>query len=86
MNDLRIVLSRLYVPVNLDISTDLNMKTVEVAMKCVEKSMEAWIDHEIESSSRVRDLPVGHLEMESESRKLVKKSLDFRHNLRIACP
>ena len=86
MNDLRIVLSRLYVPVNLNISTDLNVKTVEVAMKCVEKSMEAWIDHEIESSSRVRDLLVGRLEMDSESRKLVKKSLDFRHYLRIASP
>jgi hypothetical protein len=29
MNDLRIVLSRLYVPVSLNISTDLNVKTVE---------------------------------------------------------
>jgi hypothetical protein len=46
--------------------------------------MEAWIDHEIESSSRVRDLFAGRLEMDSG--KLVKKSLAFRDYLRIASP
>jgi hypothetical protein len=35
---------------------------VELAMKAVKKSMEAWIDNQIESSSRVRDLLVGRLE------------------------
>ncbi|KAJ7016264.1 hypothetical protein C8F04DRAFT_1202778 [Mycena alexandri] len=86
INDLRIVLSRLYVPVALNIGGDLDVPAVEAAMKCVEKSMEAWIDDEIESSSRVRDLPVDRLEMDSETKKLVKKSLDFRHYLRLASP
>jgi hypothetical protein len=34
------------------ISEDMGMKDVEAAMKCIEKSMEAWIDHEIETSHR----------------------------------
>ncbi|KAJ7728206.1 hypothetical protein B0H16DRAFT_1773906 [Mycena metata] len=86
INDLRIVLSRLYVPVALNIGGDLDVPAVEAAMKCVEKSMEAWIDDEIESSSRVRDLLVDRLEMDSETKKLVKKSLDFRHYLHLASP
>ncbi|KAJ7794805.1 hypothetical protein B0H14DRAFT_2392265, partial [Mycena olivaceomarginata] len=84
INDLRIVLSRLYLPVNLDISQDLGIDAVKLAMKSEEKAMEAWIDHGIESSSRVRDLFDGRLEMDSG--KLVKKSLAFRHYLRIASP
>ncbi|KAJ6548980.1 hypothetical protein B0H19DRAFT_952897 [Mycena capillaripes] len=86
INDLRIVLSRLHVPVFLEIAMDLDIKTVEAAMKSVEKSMEAWIDDEIASSSRVKDLLAGRLEMDSETRKLVKKTLDFRHYLRLASP
>lgn len=54
INDLRIVLSRLYVPVELDISPQMDVATVELAMKLVKNSMEAWIDDEIQSSSRVR--------------------------------
>ena len=79
INDLRIVLSRLYVPVHLDISADLQVAAVEIAMKDVEKSMEAWIDHEIGTSSRVSGLLVGRMEMDSDTGKLVKKTLDFRH-------
>ncbi|KAJ7040052.1 hypothetical protein C8F04DRAFT_898144, partial [Mycena alexandri] len=67
MNDLRIVLPRLYLPVSLNIAVDLDVQMVEEAMKRVVKSMEAWIDREIEDSS-------------------AKKSLDFRHYLRIASP
>ncbi|KAJ7466065.1 hypothetical protein FB451DRAFT_1138147 [Mycena latifolia] len=48
--------------------------------------MEAWIDDEIESSSRVRDLLVGRLEKDKDTGKLVKKSLDFRHYLRVKQP
>jgi hypothetical protein len=48
---------------------------MELAMKAVKKSMEAWIDNQIESSSRVRDLLVGRLEKDKETGKLVKKSL-----------
>ncbi|KAJ7208819.1 hypothetical protein B0H12DRAFT_1205960 [Mycena haematopus] len=86
INDLRIVLSRLYVSVPLDTSGDLDVKTVEQAMSCVKKSMEAWIDHEIESSHRVKDILVGRMEMDTTSGTLVKKSLEFRHYLRIASP
>ncbi|KAJ7480647.1 hypothetical protein FB451DRAFT_1030957 [Mycena latifolia] len=86
INDLRIVLSRLHIPVELDISRELDVATVELAMKDVQKAMEAWIDDEIESSSRVRDLLVGRLEKDKETEKLVKKSLDFRHYLRIKQP
>ncbi|KAJ7791164.1 hypothetical protein B0H14DRAFT_2395940 [Mycena olivaceomarginata] len=86
INDLRIVLSRLHVPVILDISPGFGAKEVEMAMKCVEKSMEAWIDDEIESSSRVRDMLVGRMERDAKTGNLVKKSLDFRHYLRLASP
>jgi hypothetical protein len=83
MNDLRTVLSRLYIPVDLNIQPELDVATVEIAMKEV---MEAWIDNEIESSSRVRDLLFGRLEKDQETGKFVKKSLDFRHYLRAKQP
>ncbi|KAJ7814947.1 hypothetical protein B0H14DRAFT_2309802, partial [Mycena olivaceomarginata] len=86
INDLRIVLSRLYIPVELNITTGLEITTVEEAMKAVKKSMEAWIDNEIETSLRTKELLTGRLEMDSESGKLVKKSLDFRHYLRVKTP
>jgi hypothetical protein len=86
INDLRIVLSRLYIPVELDISPGINVLTVELAMKAVKHSMEAWVDDEIHSSSRVRDLLVGRLEKDNDTGKLVKKSLDFRHYLSVKQP
>jgi hypothetical protein len=86
INDLRIVLSRLYIPVELDISPGINVLTVELSMKAVKHSMEAWVDDEIHSSSRVRDLLVGRLEKDNDTGKLVKKSLDFRHYLRVKQP
>ena len=86
INDLRIVLSRLHIPVELNIVQEMNIETVERAMKDVKKSMEAWIDDGIESSSRVRDILVGRLEVDKDTEKLVKKSLDFRHYLRIKQP
>ncbi|KAJ7877409.1 hypothetical protein B0H14DRAFT_2159552, partial [Mycena olivaceomarginata] len=82
INDLRIVL----VPVELDISANMDVLTVEATMKAVVKSMESWIDDEIEASSRVRNLLVGRLETDKETGKPVKKSLDFRHYLRIKQP
>ncbi|KAJ7043799.1 hypothetical protein C8F04DRAFT_899217, partial [Mycena alexandri] len=81
VNDLRIVLSKLYTPVALDISGDLTVTAVEDATKNVKLSMEAWINHDIETSAKTKDLLVGRLEMEEG--KLVKKALDFRHYLRI---
>ncbi|KAJ7824392.1 hypothetical protein B0H14DRAFT_2369638 [Mycena olivaceomarginata] len=86
INDLQIVLSRLHVPVELDISVNMDIQTVQATMKVVKNSMEAWIDEEIASSSRVRDLLVGRLEMDKDTGKLVKKSLDFRHYLRVKQP
>ncbi|KAJ7884355.1 hypothetical protein B0H14DRAFT_2339117, partial [Mycena olivaceomarginata] len=83
INDLRIILSRLYIPVELDISGPLEKSAVEKTMRLVKISMEQWIDHEIEMSSRTKDLLTGRLEQDSESGKLVKKTLDFRLSLRI---
>ncbi|KAJ6568614.1 hypothetical protein B0H19DRAFT_989133, partial [Mycena capillaripes] len=83
INDLRIVLSELYVPVQLDISGPLEFVAVEDTMKLVKRSMEAWIDHEIVTSARTSDLLADRLEMDGETGKLVKKTLDFRHYLRI---
>ncbi|KAJ7728190.1 hypothetical protein B0H16DRAFT_1331097, partial [Mycena metata] len=78
-----IVLFGLYTPVELDISSELTIPMVEDAMKLVKVSMEARINHDIETSSKTKDLLTGSLEMDSESGKLVKKALDFRHYLRI---
>jgi hypothetical protein len=64
----------------------MDIQTVQATMKAVKNSMEAWIDEEIASSSRVRDLLVGRLEMDKDTGKLVKKSLDFRHYLRVKQP
>jgi hypothetical protein len=86
VNDLRIILSRLYVPVELDISEPLQVSRIEETMKLVKLSMEAWIDNEIDTSSRTKDLLTGRLELDSDTGKLVKKSLDFRHYLRLKTP
>ncbi|KAJ7862279.1 hypothetical protein B0H14DRAFT_2349579, partial [Mycena olivaceomarginata] len=83
VNDLRIVLSRLYIPVELDISGPLEIPAVEEAMKLVKQSMEAWIDHEIRTSSCTKDLLPGRLKLDNDSGKLVKKTFAFRHYLRI---
>jgi hypothetical protein len=48
--------------------------------------MESWIDDKIESSARVRDLLAGRLEHDKDTGKLVKKSLNFRHYLRVKQP
>jgi hypothetical protein len=85
-NDLRIILSRLYVPVELNISGPLQISQIEETMKLVKLSMETWIDNEIDTSSRTKDLLMGRLELDNDSGKLVKKSLDFRHYLRLKTP
>ncbi|KAJ7730687.1 hypothetical protein DFH07DRAFT_969073 [Mycena maculata] len=82
MTDLRILLGSLYVPVELDISVDLDVSTVQSAMQAVKKSMEAWIDNEIVTSSWT-DLLEGRLEKDKDTGKLVKKTLDFHHYLRV---
>jgi hypothetical protein len=86
ISDLRIVLARLYIPVELSIYPDLNVDAVEQAMVAVKKSMESWIDDSITSSSRVKDMLEGRLELDLSSGKLVKKTLEFRHYLRIKVP
>ncbi|KAJ7429251.1 hypothetical protein B0H11DRAFT_1945445 [Mycena galericulata] len=63
--------AREYIQVHLNISKRIDVKDDEEAMKCVEKSMEAWLDHELESSSRVRDTLVGRMELDSDTRKFI---------------
>jgi hypothetical protein len=64
----------------------LELVDVQNAMKLVKMTMEAWVDHEIEISERKKDLHVGRLEKDSETGKLVKKTMDFRHYLRAKTP
>jgi hypothetical protein len=78
-----IVLSHLHIPVELDISGPPEIPAIKATMKFVKLSMEAWIDNEIETSSRTKDLLTWRLELDSDTRKLVKRSLDFRHYPRI---
>jgi hypothetical protein len=78
---LRIVLFRLYIPVDLDISPGITVAIVKSVMKAGIKSMEAWIDDEIESSSRVRDLLVGRMEKDKDTGRLVKMSLHFSREM-----
>jgi hypothetical protein len=78
--------SHAFVPVELDISGPLQISLIEETMKLVKLSMEAWIDNEIDTSSRIKDLLTGRLEFNSDTGKLVKKKLDFRHYLRPKTP
>ncbi|KAJ7731528.1 hypothetical protein B0H16DRAFT_1893334 [Mycena metata] len=82
-NDPRIVLSHLHIPVKFNIAAEVAVQYIESVMKNVKLSMEAWIDSEIASSSRVRDLLVGRLEVDKDTNESVKKTLDFRHYLRV---
>jgi hypothetical protein len=45
---------------------------IEETMQLVRKSMEAWIDNEIESSVRTKELLAGRIEVDSDTGKLVK--------------
>jgi hypothetical protein len=86
VNDLQIVLSRHYVPVQLDISGPVDVPLIEETMQLVKKSMETWIDDEIENSVHTKDLLAGRLELDSDTGKLVKKSLDKSLYLRVKTP
>ncbi|KAJ7061767.1 hypothetical protein C8F01DRAFT_987168 [Mycena amicta] len=81
--DLCTVLSKLHVPVVLDVSQDLTQDAVEIAMKAVRSSMESWIDEEITGSEKVKDLLANRLEWDSSDRKLRYQTLTFRHYLRV---
>ena len=59
INDLRIVLSWLYIPVELNISGPLNVTMIEHGMKQVKISMESCIDYKVETASRTKDLLTG---------------------------
>ncbi|KAF8199397.1 hypothetical protein K438DRAFT_1966596 [Mycena galopus ATCC 62051] len=50
-----------------DLQNDLEVKTVDDAMKAVKRSMEAWINSEIETSARTKDLLTGRLEMDKDN-------------------
>ncbi|KAJ7061287.1 hypothetical protein C8F01DRAFT_987597 [Mycena amicta] len=83
VNDLRIVLSRLFIPVEFDIVEDPTVDYVKARMVLVKESMEAWIDDQLATSVRTKDLLVGRMEFDRDKNKLVNKSMDFRHYLRV---
>ncbi|KAJ7714383.1 hypothetical protein B0H16DRAFT_1742684 [Mycena metata] len=80
---LELCFPRLHIPVKFNIAAEVAVQYVESVMKNVKLSMEAWIDSEIASSSRVQDLLVGRLEVDKDTNESVKKTLDFRHYLRV---
>lgn len=83
MNDLRIVLFRLPVPVLFDIEMELTVDSVTTVMTDLRNSMQTSIDNEIKNSHRVSDILRDRLEMDNETGKLSKKVLCFRHYLRV---
>jgi hypothetical protein len=58
--------------VQLDIAGELAVAAVEETMKAVKESMEAWVDHEIKSSGRTKDLLIGRLEMDKDTSHLAR--------------
>ncbi|KAJ7265500.1 hypothetical protein B0H12DRAFT_1101017 [Mycena haematopus] len=75
INDISIVLSKLPVPIFWD-------TTIEGLLKNLTYSMEEFIQAEILSYSKTRDLFADRLEM--VDKKLVRKVLFFRHYLRVS--
>ncbi|KAJ6482508.1 hypothetical protein C8R45DRAFT_932136 [Mycena sanguinolenta] len=84
VNDIRLVLSRLPVPIYWDLSRAdaLSKATVEGLLKSLTTSTEEYIQASILSYSKTRDLFAQKLEM--VDKKLVKKVLFFRHYLRVS--
>jgi hypothetical protein len=72
INDLGIVLSKLYIPVQLDIAGELAVAAVEETMKAVKELMEVWVDHEIKTSGRTKYLLTGRLEMDKDTSHLAR--------------
>ncbi|KAJ7051037.1 hypothetical protein C8F01DRAFT_1091824 [Mycena amicta] len=84
---LRKALSRLTPHVEFDISEIMTRpQMVDEAMKNVERSLHSWITTQIGESSRVSELLAPRVEFDSETGKLVKKPLFFRHYLRVTAP
>lgn len=82
VNDLKLVLQNLPIPVGWDITAEpQDGFMVDKLIKLVEKSMNVSIQTELENSSRMREMVVGRKEI--ENKKLVFKALAFRHYLRV---
>ncbi|KAJ6465734.1 hypothetical protein C8R45DRAFT_752045, partial [Mycena sanguinolenta] len=84
INDIRLVLSRLPVPIYWDLSRAdaLSKATVEGLLKSLTNSLEEYIQASILSYSKTRNLFGQRLEM--IDKKPVKKVLFFRHYLRVS--
>jgi hypothetical protein len=59
----------------------MNTDLIKGLIEKVNHSLESWIEHQISTSSSVRDLLRGRKEL--QDKKLVTKVLAFRHYLRI---
>ncbi|KAJ7588859.1 hypothetical protein C8J56DRAFT_1004387 [Mycena floridula] len=76
--DLQKVMLELPIPVRWDLMRNENRLQSDVT-----RSMEVYLQHEIDHSSRVRDLLFGRREWDKDARGLVVKVLAFRHYLRV---
>ncbi|KAJ7051588.1 hypothetical protein C8F01DRAFT_1339221 [Mycena amicta] len=84
---LRKALSRLTPHVEFSIAEIMTRpEMVEDTMKNVEHSLHSWITTKISESSRVSELLASRVEYDSETGKLIKRPLFFRHYLRVAAP
>ncbi|KAJ7599687.1 hypothetical protein C8J56DRAFT_768632 [Mycena floridula] len=83
--DLQKVMLELPIPVRWDLMRNENVSRVcfERLQSDVTRSMEVYLQHEIDHSSRVRDLLFGRREWDKDARGLVVKVLAFRHYLRV---
>ena len=82
VNDLKLVMQSLPVPVYWDINAEpQNSTLVDRLIKLVEQSMNSTIQTQLENSSRMKDMVVGRKEI--ENKRLVFKALAFRHYLRV---
>ncbi|KAJ7573560.1 hypothetical protein C8J56DRAFT_710412, partial [Mycena floridula] len=87
-SELRGVMAGLPIPVLWNLNRDENISAghFEGLVVQVTRSMEVYLQHEIDHSSRVRDLLFGRREWDKESRSFVFKVLAFRHYLRVSNP
>ncbi|KAJ7574834.1 hypothetical protein C8J56DRAFT_802316, partial [Mycena floridula] len=83
--DLQKVMLELPTPVRWDLMRNENVSRVcfERLQSDVTRSMEVYLQHEIDHLSRVRDLLFGRREWDKDARGLVVKVLAFRHYLRV---
>lgn len=81
VNDLRLVLERLPIPVLWDITGDLTLDAVAKLSKEVAQSMDTEISAALDASPRLRDMLQDRYEI--EKKRKVTKVCAFRHYLRV---